>query len=255
MTANIPTKQPYLTVIIPQFNELSNLKKGVLESVHSFLQAQSFSYEVIIVDDGSSDDSYEYSSTCTAEYEHFAVIKAEHGGKAKALHEGIQRASGKYTLFTDMDQSTPLEELHKLLPHLNNYSVVIGSRGAKRSGSSFLRKTASGMFTLFRRTLLLRDIQDTQCGFKLFDTKVLQTYFPKLEALQEKTGKGWVVSAFDVELIFILHCKGYSICEVEVSWANEDVSTNKNRKFFKESINMLKQIWVIKQNHLRKKYE
>jgi dolichyl-phosphate beta-glucosyltransferase len=248
-------ENPYLSVVIPQYNELSNLRRGVLSEVRSYLDKQNYSWEVIISDDGSSDNSYEFSEDFSKNNTNFRLVKGDHGGKAVALLNGINSARGEIILMTDMDQSTPLKEIEKLLPWFSEgYEVVIGSRGQKRMNSSITRKMASFMFSNFRRILLLRNIKDTQCGFKAFRSDILQKLFPKLDAVKPKDIKGWTVSAFDVELLYISQRQGYKIKEVTVEWNNEDVSETKDRKFVKESIDMLKQILKVRVNSIRGKY-
>ena len=245
----------YLTIVVPQYNELSNLKKGLLHEAFDYLKNLKFRYEVLIVDDGSTDGSLDYLKQNYSDNPNLKIVEAPHGGKPKAIHEGIKQAKGEYLLFTDMDQSTPLFELDKLLKLLPEYSVVIGSRGKKRKDSGLFRKIASFLFSTFRKSLILGYIDDTQCGFKLFKTDVLKKTFPKLNAIQEKPHAGWSVSAFDVELLYFLDRQGYKIKEVKVEWRDEDVSDTKHRKFFKESVDMLKQIITITIRRYRGVYD
>ena len=235
----------FLSIIIPQYNELSNLKKGLLHSAFEYLSEQSFSYEVLIVDDGSTDGSLEYLKENYSDKDFLKIIGAEHGGKPAAINRGIEESSGEYILFTDMDQSTPLSELDQLLPFIAENHAVIGSRGGKRNSATVTRKIAGFLFSSFRKLFLLRQIDDTQCGFKLFRTDILSETFPKLNALKAQDVKGWSVSAFDVELLYLIQKKGGKIKEVRVKWSDEDVSGTKNRKFFLESSDMLKQILMV----------
>lgn len=235
----------YLTIVIPQYNELSNLKKGLLHDALKYLETLDFTYEVLIVDDGSTDGSLVFLKENYKNYENLRIIEANHGGKPKAIYEGIKEAHGEYLLFADMDQSTPLTEMEKLLEFVPEYKVVIGSRGKRRNSAGVLRKLAGFLFSTFRKTFVLAYINDTQCGFKLFDTKVLREVYPKLNAMQESDNTGWSVSAFDVELLYLIDKKGFKVKEVRVEWRDEDVSDTKNRKFFRESADMLKQVVMI----------
>ena len=126
----------YLSVIIPSYNEAGNLRKGVLDKIDHYLTRQSYSHEVIIVDDGSDDGSVEFVEKFASENKGFKLIKNNHLGKAGAVTTGMLEAKGEVRLFTDMDQATPIEEVEKLLPFFSEgYDVVIGSRSSTRKGS------------------------------------------------------------------------------------------------------------------------
>jgi len=190
----------------------------------------------------------------------FRLLTNKHGGKPHALLCGIKKARGKYMLFTDMDQSTPIDQLEKLLPFLaKKYEVVIGSRGMDRKKFPIYRKLGSMVFIQFRKALLLRDINDTQCGFKLFNTEIVKSAFPKLEFFRNKQKvKGWKVTSYDVELLHIIKKMGYKIKEVTVNWSQEDESDSKGNsltKYINESQEMLMQIIRVKYNDLRKLYD
>ncbi|MBI3069812.1 MAG: glycosyltransferase [Candidatus Levybacteria bacterium] len=106
----------YLSVVIPSFDEMANLQKGVLDKVVHFLNKKNYTYEVIIVDDGSKDGSVEFVESLIKENPRFRLIKHPHLGKAGAVTTGVLKTQGEYVLFTDMDQATPIEEIDKLLP-------------------------------------------------------------------------------------------------------------------------------------------
>src|SRR5688572_25982756 len=107
----------YLSVVIPCYNEMANLQKGVLDKIEHFLERQGYKYEVIIVDDGSNDGSWEFiENFIKNENGNFRLIKNNHMGKAGAVTAGMLEAKGDFNLFTDMDQATPIEEVKKLLP-------------------------------------------------------------------------------------------------------------------------------------------
>jgi len=260
---------PYLSVVIPCFNEERNLKRGVLKEVWQYLKKQKYSSELIVSDDGSTDDSVKAvkelfinelnkpTNSLTRDKVIIKLIENPHGGKPFAVRAGIKKAKGKIVLFTDMDQSTPIKEIEKLLPFFEKgYEVVIGSRGLERKGFSFFRRLASKVFLLFRKTLLLKNINDTQCGFKAFKNKVAKDLFSQLLIFKNPAKvKGWRVGAFDVELLFIAQKRGYKIAEVPVYWEDKDVAKGKQRKFFKESWQMLKEILRVKINDLRGLYD
>jgi len=242
-------------VVIPCYNESANLQRGVLNEVSDFLKRQDFTWEVIVSDDGSTDQSREIVKEQIRNMKNFRLIENPHGGKPSAVWGGIKEAVGEYVLFTDMDQSAPIAEVLKLIPHFNEYDVVIGSRGRERENFSMTRKIGSNFFRLFRKTLLLRDINDTQCGFKAFRTPVAKKIFPRLQFFKkEKLVEGWKVTSFDVELLFIAEKLGYQIKEVPIEWKDRDVAKEKKKSYFRESKEMLRQIIRVKLNDFRGMY-
>ncbi|MFA7676281.1 MAG: glycosyltransferase, partial [Candidatus Shapirobacteria bacterium] len=229
-----------ISIIIPCYNEENNLKNGVLDEVYSFLKTQEFNWEVIICNDESTDNSFKLVKEFSSKHTGFRVLNLPHGGKPSAVWGGIKEAKYPLILFTDMDQSTPLKEINKLLPFFDKgFDIVIGSRGISREGNSLIRKIMARGFLFGRRLVLLPKIIDTQCGFKAFKTDVAKKIFPNLQFFKDKSNKkGWRVSAFDVELLFMAQKWGYKIKEVEVDWKNEDLSTTKgddSTRFQKES--------------------
>jgi dolichyl-phosphate beta-glucosyltransferase len=156
------------------------------------------------------------------------------------------------------EQSTPLSESKKLLPWFEKgFKVVIGSRGLKREGFDMLRQVGSVVFRVVRGALILPEITDTQCGFKAFKTKVAKEIFPQLQFFQEmdKEVKGWRVSAFDVELLFIAKKWGYQIKEIVVKWKDEDLAIEgKDKKFVKESKQMAEEVLRVRLNDFKNKY-
>ncbi|MGI5826535.1 MAG: glycosyltransferase [Patescibacteria group bacterium] len=251
---NKPTR-PFLSIIVPCYNEKENLERGVLDEVYQFLTKQKFSWEVIISDDGSTDESREIVKKIIKGKENFRLVENRHGGKPSAVWGGIKDALGEYVLFTDMDQSTPIAEVLKLTPFMSSHEVVIGSRGMERENFDVIRKVGSIVFRTFRKTLMLRSVDDTQCGFKAFKAEVAREIFPLLQFFkQTKEVKGWKVTSFDVELLFLAEKFGYKIKEVRVNWADRDVSKGKQRSYFKESKEMLMQIFRVKLNDLKGMY-
>jgi glycosyltransferase involved in cell wall biosynthesis len=247
------TNKIFLSVIIPMFNESENLKRGVLEEVDSFLKKQDYESEVIISDDGSTDEGVEIVKKYIKDRSRFQLLANPHGGKPYAVRAGVEAAQGKIVLFTDMDQSTPIEELNKLLLYFDKgFDIVIGSRGMARQDFPWYRKLMAFGFRTFRRMMLLKDIVDTQCGFKAFKREVIKNLFGDLQIFEEaKKVKGWRVGAFDVELLFLAQKRGYKVAEVPVEWQDRDITRGKQRKFINESKEMLKEILRVKLNDLR----
>lgn len=215
--------QVYLTVVIPSYNEMGNLRKGTLSKVQKYLDKLDFTYEVIVVDDGSTDGSRDFVKKFTEEEKEFRIIENSHSGKAGAVTTGVLDAKGEYVLFADMDQATPIEELEKLLAFTKKgYDVVIGSRSSNREGAPFTRKVmAKGMMVLRSAIVGLPEIRDTQCGFKLFTHKSAMDVFEKVKLSHggfKTIGRSSVTAGFDIELLFVAKNKGYKIKEVPVDW-------------------------------------
>lgn len=216
-------KTIFLSVVVPSYDEMANLQKGVLDKVRRFLDGKKFSYEVIIVDDGSTDGSAEFVQKFTKENPRFKLITNTHLGKAGAVTAGVLGARGEYILFTDMDQATPIEEINKLLPLFDKgCDIVIGSRNSRRKGAPWTRLLmARGMMVLRRFLVGMKGISDTQCGFKVFRSDVAHKIFERVRRLHGgfKGVSGSSVSAgFDVELLYLAQKMGYSVKEVPVHW-------------------------------------
>ena len=213
----------FLSVVIPSYDEMANLQKGVLDKVEHFLSKKKYSYEVIIVDDGSTDGSIEFVKQFIQDNPKFRLIENPHLGKAGAVTTGVLNSRGDYVLFSDMDQATPIEEVDKLLPYFNeDYDIVIGSRKSQRKGAPWTRiLMAKGMIFLRRFIIGVKGISDTQCGFKMFKREVAQKLFNKINKLHnnfKKVSGSNVSAGFDVELLYNAQNLGYKIKEVPVSW-------------------------------------
>lgn len=249
------TNKPFLSVIIPCYNEKENIQRGVINQVYDYLKKQKYSWEIVISDDGSTDNSRELVLQYLKGKENCRLLENVHGGKPHAVWCGIQQAKGKYVLFDDMDQSTPISELDKFAEYFNKFDVIIGSRGMVRKNFSIIRKVGSAVFITIRKNILLREVGDTQCGFKAMRRDIALEIFPLLEFFNNKKPvKGWKVTSYDVELLFLINKYKYSIKEVPVEWADADTSTTKKRSYIKESQEMFKQILRVKLNDLRGYY-
>lgn len=202
---------------------MANLQKGVLDKIEHFLKRQSFSWEVIIVDDGSNDGSVEFVEKFIRDAPHFKLIKNSHSGKAGAVTTGMLKAKGSWRLFVDMDQAAPIEELTKLLPFVKgNFDVIIGSRSNQRKDAPLTRQImANGMIILRKILIGLFEIKDTQCGFKMFSSKSSEILFDKLSKIHHGFSKirgSNVTAGFDVELLYLAKKNGFKIKEVPVNW-------------------------------------
>ena len=250
-----------VSVIIPCYNEEKNLERGVLDQVFQYLRHQAYSWEVIIADDGSTDNSRALVERFIAGKEGFTLVDLPHGGKPAALWGGMRQATGEVVLLTDMDQSTPIGELEALLPwYGEGFDIVIGSRGTSREGFSLLRQVGSVVFRTMRSLFLLRGIRDTQCGFKLFRRDLVLQIFPRLEFFKQERPTGWKVTAYDVELLYLFDRAGYPIKEIVVEWENRDESDTKGHRseferYMRESISMAREVLRVNVNRIQGLYD
>lgn len=247
----------HLSVVVPCYNEEQNLQKGALYRIYDYLTKQKYSWEVVIVDDGSSDKSVEQIEKFIKNHDGFNLIKNRHQGKAQAVIKGIEKSKGELVLFQDLDQATPIDEVEKLLPYIKQgFSVVIGSRGSHREGSPFLRQVVSRGFILLRKIILgLGEIKDTQCGFKLFTRDAVETIFPKLRLYLPKDGKTsgpMVTAGFDVEVLYLAKKFHFKIKEVTVFWHYVE---SRRVNPITESINGLADMIQLKINNIKGYYK
>lgn len=246
---------PHLSVIIPAYNEEPNFKKGTINDVPAFLQKQDYTYEILIVDDGSSDNTASLAEDFAKKHKNVRVIKNPHEGKAATVKAGVGEARGDYILFTDFDQATPIHEVARLLPYFPEYDIVIGSRqlpGAKREKEPIHRHIMGLVFNILVQIIAVRGIWDTQAGFKSFKAPVARELFGQLRVYgKAKKVQGALVTAFDVELLFIAKKRGFKIKEVPIIWHH--VSTTRVSPI-KDSLRMLRDVIKIRLNDFRGVY-
>jgi len=215
--------QPYLSVVIPAYNEERRLP-GSLKRIVDYLGRQGYPWEVIVLDDGSRDDTAGVTRAFITHHPHVHLIQIEHRGKGYAVRTGVLAAQGSFILFSDADLATPIEEVRELLPWFERgYDVVIGSRegvGARRYDEPTYRHLMGRIFNLLVQLLAVRGVQDTQCGFKCFRHRVAKDLFNRVKLYGEEMGivKGGMVTGFDVEVLFLARKRGYKIKEVPVKW-------------------------------------
>lgn len=242
-----------LSVVIPAYNEEKNLSSGVLDKVYNYLIKQTYSWEVLIIDDGSRDKTVDLVKSYIKNKPGFKLIENPHGGKALTVTSGMLKASGEIALFTDMDQATPLDQIEKFFPKFaEGFDIVIGLREG-RKGAPFVRKLAAWGFSTIRYIILGLPITDTQCGFKAFNRQSRQLVFPKmLEIWKHIKSAGAAVNAgFDVETLFLANKLGYKVAEVPIVWHH--VGTERVQ-LIKDSMEALKDILRIKLGNLGGKY-
>ncbi len=244
-----------LSFVIPCYNEELNLQKGVLDKVVNFVKDNDIICEVIIVDDGSSDQSAQIvKKNYLPKFPKLRLIENKHGGKAMAVITGIRAATGSHVVFLDMDLATPIEETRKMIKKFNQGAdVVIGSRD-RREGAPFLRQLQSRGFVIIRDLLInLQGVTDTQCGFKGFSKPAAIKILDRFRVFTpERRVLGPSVSAgFDLEFLYLARKLGYVIEQIPVEWRHVET---KRVNFIKDSLETLADIAKIKQYELTGKY-
>lgn len=211
----------YLSVIIPAYNEEKRIG-ATLSRIHSYLSARKYDFEVLVVDDGSCDDTVLEAETSRLNSEgKLKVLRnGVNRGKGYSVKNGILNSKGEYVLFSDADLSTPIEEVEKLFAAIKNGSdIAIGSRDVDASRVKVrqprYREIMGRVFNLFVKTFLIRDFNDTQCGFKLFRGAVARDLAASL-----------VIDGFcfDVEMLYLAVKRGYKVSELGVVWENSLLS-------------------------------
>jgi dolichyl-phosphate beta-glucosyltransferase len=206
-----------LSVVIPAFNEEKRLGP-TLRRVVDHLRAQGVSFEVLVVDDGSEDDTAGVARQF--EGEGVRVLPQERNrGKGAVLKVGVLASRGDEVLLVDADLSTPIEDLARLRPHLAEAELVLGSRAVEGSNITvhqpWYREMMGRTFNRIVQLAGVRGLKDTQCGFKLLRGDVARRLFSELTIER---------FAYDVELVWLARKRGYSVVEVGVTWADSPSS-------------------------------
>ena len=208
------TRNPFLSIIIPVYNESNRL--GHILSLYKFIRSQKFKSELIIVNDGSTDNTLKRLESLKEKNRFNIISYRDNKGKGYAVRMGMLQAKGRYCLFTDIDFSTPIEAFNKLAPWIKKYDVVIGSRkmiGAKLiNRQPFVRESLGRGFTILSKLILGLNLSDFTCGFKCFSKKATMDIFSR-----QKINR-W---GFDSEILFIAKIKNFKIKEVPVEWSND----------------------------------
>lgn len=247
---------PFLSVIIPSYNEQRNLQRGVLETVLSYLQNQDYTWEIILSDDGSVDGTLVELDRFSQKTGGITVLKNPHRGKGPTVQSGMLAAKGQWRLFTDFDQSTPIDDVEKLLAETKEgYDVVIGSReilGAHRDKEPWYRHLMGWGFNFFVRMIAIPGVLDTQCGFKLFSAKAAEELFSKLSVYgAHNTRTDAFTGAFDVEVLYLAIKYGYKIKEVPIRWQHNETDRVSP---VKDSLRMLRDIVNVRLADMHGKY-
>jgi len=236
-----------ISIIIPAYNETSNIKKGVLEEVHNYLIKRSYSWEVILVDDRSIDSTLEMLTDFSKKYAGFSVLSEPHRGKGGTVIAGISKAKGDIILFTDMDQATPINEIKKFFPKFKEgYDIVIGSRTG-RKGAPLTRRIMAYGFSILRRIILRLPYKDTQCGFKAFKAGAAKKIFSRLKVFNSKglNSGSHVTAGFDLEVLYIARKLKLRVAEVNVNWEHKETERINP---IKDSLEGLKDLFKVRIN-------
>lgn len=235
-----------LSVVIPCFNETERLKIMLDDAItHLNSAIGQINYEIIIVDDGSSDDTAEYALRLADEFSMnphvFKIVQLEHNrGKGGAVTHGMLMARGKYVIFADADGATRFSDIGKLINSIQsldknepfkNSAIAIGSRAHMVSTDAVVKRSPIRNFLMYGlHTLVyifgIRDIKDTQCGFKMFNRASLEIIMPNMHT------EGWI---FDVEVLILAHRNNIPIDEIPVNWHEVDGS---KMELARDSVNM-----------------
>jgi len=242
-----------LSVVIPAYNEEKTIENGSLSDVWNYLNKQRYDWEIIVVDDTSTDNTLDLSQTFVKNHKNVIVLKEPHRGKGGSVIAGILKASGDIIIFADMDQATPINQIEKLLPKFNEaYDIAIGSRSG-REGAPLIRKAMAYGFAMLRNIVLRLPYKDTQCGFKAFKKDAAKNIFNKMRVVNEKTLKGGasVSAGFDLEVLYIARKLGYKVAEVPVEWHHKETERINP---IKDSYEGLRDLLKVRINSLLGKY-
>ncbi len=235
---------PFLSIIIPAHNEANRLP-DTLEQVFGFLEKQTFTSEVIVVENGSSDATFEIAQSFAELHPNLRVLQSERG-KGAAVKRGMLAAEGAYRFMCDADISMPVTEIAKFIPPaLNNFDIVIASReakGAVRYNEPPYRHFGGRAINFIIQLFILPGLNDTQCGFKCFSAKVTEDIF------HLQTLNGW---SFDIELLYIARRHKYTIQEIPIHWVHHPET---KVSAVRDAIRMIQDIFRIHANARRGMY-
>jgi len=227
-----------LSVVIPAYNEEKRVPKTI-SLISEYLREQSYEYEIVVVSDGSKDNTAEVVKNLEPQIPNLRLIdNKKNNGKGYVVRQGMLESKGEYRLFTDADNSTSIEQIEKMWSWFEKgFDVVIGSRDIKGAvldpPQSFIRKIILGEgFKLIRKIIVgLWRLQDTQCGFKCFSAKSAQDVFSNVKT------NGF---NFDVESLILAKRLGYKIKEIPIRWVNDLESKVKIKHIFRMFKDMIK---------------
>lgn len=233
--------RPEFSIIIPAFNESLRIIP-TLEKTSKYFSARNSSFEIIVVNDGSTDATQSVVKEFIRKQPEVSIISFDKNtGKGAAVRTGMLEAKGTYLLFQDADGATPIEEFDKLFNAISTADIAIGSRALYSDDTKVItnlhRKLLGRIFNFLANICAAPGILDTQCGFKLFKAESAKKIFP----LQRLNG-----FSFDVEVLYIAGQLGYKVNEVAINWINVP-GTKVN--VFKDGLKMFADIILIKFLH------
>ena len=237
--------QVFLSIVIPAYNEEARIS-ATLERVISYLGGRSYSWEVLVADDGSTDGTASLVSQMAATQPNLRLISLDHRGKGWAVKNAMLAAQGEYRILCDADLSVPIEQVERLLPpEVEGVDIALGSRAVKsaqRIGEPSRRHLMGRIYNALVRTIAVGGIQDTQCGFKCYRGEVVPSLF------QRQTMDGF---AFDVEVLFLAGKDGLTLREIPVDWYYRE---NSKVRAFRDSMAMTLDLLRIRWRNLRGRY-
>ena len=239
------SERPHLSVIIPAFNESERIV-STLNSVAAYLEAQTYRWEILVVDDGSADDTASLVSCAAKDIGCVRLVRREHFGKGWAVRAGMLEARGRYRFMCDADLAMPIRWLDKFLEKMDaGVDIVIGSReivGARRFDEPYYRHLMGRIFNWVVRAVAVRGFQDTQCGFKCFSEDAAYQLFSRQRSRR---------MGFDAEILYLAVKMGFSVVEMPVEWHHQ---TGSKVRPGVDSIDMLKDTLLIRLRDICGKY-
>lgn len=212
-----------------------------------FLNTQSYTAEVLVVENASQDQTADIAAQYAQRYPSIRLLKEDQAGKGLAVRRGMLEAVGQFRFICDADLSMPIEEINKFIPpQLDDFDIAIASReipGSKRFNEPFYRHLIGRVFNFLVRSLTIPGLQDTQCGFKCFRGPVAEALFPL------QTIDGWT---FDVEVLFLAQRRGFRIVEVPIRWY---YFAGSRVHLVRDSVNMLMDLFRIRRNWRQGRYK
>lgn len=244
-----PNREIHLSVVIPAYNEEKRIGATLLD-VDRYLSQQNYSYEILVVSDGSSDKTVDVTQKYRQLVKNLEVIdNLENKGKGAAVRQGMLKVSGKYKVFMDADNSTTLDHMERMWPLFEKgCRIVIGTRDSRDiKGATqavrqpFFRRFIGDAGNLLIQLVAVKGIWDTQCGFKGFTKEAADSIFPKLRVNR------W---GFDIEILALARKLGYEIGIIPVHWANDP----RSHVSFTGYLNTFRELFLIKWNLWRDTY-